>query len=127
MAVKRMSVKRTRIGFLLQPWAGLAGGVAGWFGQHQVIGDALHFDCGVGNPASTALAGLLAIAVIAAGALWSRAVLREGRDATEGKRPSRAAGSRPFVAILSLMAAALLALLVIVQTMAGLMLPGCAP
>ena len=128
-------MKRTRIGFLLQPWAGLAGGVSGWLAHHQVISDALHVRCPAGNPASAVIVGAAAVAFIALAALWSRAVLREDESAPVAKgkasprRPEQrnAAGSRAFAARLSLMAAALFALLVLVQTMAGLMLPGCPP
>jgi hypothetical protein len=151
-----MAVKRARIGFLLQPWAGLIGGVAGWFAHHQLISDALHFHCPAGNPASAVVAGIAAIAFVVLAALWSLAVLREDEGAVvdedvappHGPAPrkrraprkdagareglarqaqQRSAGSRAFAARLSLMAAALFALLVMVQTMAGVMLPGCAP
>ncbi|KQY54810.1 hypothetical protein [Lysobacter sp. Root494] len=151
-----MAVKRARIGFLLQPWAGLIAGVAGWFAHHQIIGDALHFHCPAGNPASAVVVGIAVIVFVALAALWSRAVLREDAVAVveEGEAPPRgpaprrkrasprdegareepareplrrSAGSRAFAARLSLMAAALFALLVAVQTMAGVMLPGCPP
>lgn len=146
----------TRTGHGVQPWAGLIAGVGGWIVHHQLVSDALHFDCRVGNAASTAVVGVLVIVAIVLGAAWSWPVLREdGTSATdEGENPPqetasseetvlpdvkqsrethareeqrRTASSRAFAAMLSLMAAALFALLVAVQTMAGLMLPGCPP
>jgi hypothetical protein len=140
----------------VQPWAGLIAGVGGWIAHHQFISDALHFDCRVGNAASTAIVGVLVIIGIVLGAAWSWPVLREDKTSAieEGGTPPqeptsseekvlpeversrethaceeqrRTASSRAFAARLSLMAAALFALLVAVQTMAGLMLPGCPP
>jgi len=151
-----MAVTRKRTGQGLRPWAGLVAGVGGWIVHHQAISDALHFDCRAGNPATTGFAGLAVIVGIALAAAWSAGVLREdGTSAVdEGSHPPQApsaseervlpeveqsrethareeqrrtASSRAFAARLSLMAAALFALLVAVQTMAGLMLPGCPP
>lgn len=151
-----MAVTRTPTGHGVQPWAGLIAGVGGWIVHHQLISDALHFDCRAGNAASTAMVGVLVIVVIVLGAAWSWPLLREaGMSASEeGEAPPqettsgeesvlpdvkqsrethareeqrRTASSRAFAAMLSLMAAALFALLVAVQTMAGLMLPGCPP
>lgn len=133
-----MAVKRSRIAFLVQPWAGLAGGVCGWLAHHQLISDSLHFVCPAGNSGSAVALGIAAVVFIALAALWSWAVLREddsppgARRKATSRAPRRAAqrdaaGTRAFAARLSLMAAALFALLVMVQTMAGLMLPGCAP
>ena len=147
---------RARGGHGVQPWAGLIAGVGGWIMHHQLISDALHFDCRVGNAASTAIVGVLVIIVIMLGVAWSWPVLREDKTSAieEGETPPqeptsseekvlpeveqsrethardeqrRTASSRAFAAMLSLMAAALFALLVAVQTMAGLMLPGCPP
>ena len=122
-----MAVRRTRIGFLLQPWAGLFGGVAGWALHHQLVNDVLHFDCGRGNGTGLVL-GAVVIVVIAALALWSWRALRSS-DAVRREREddSHSADTRSFAAKLSLMAAALFALLVALQTLAGAMVPGCPP
>ena len=122
-----MAVKRTRIGFLLQPWAGLFGGVAGWVLHHQLVNDVLHFDCGRGNATGLVL-GAAVIACIALLGLWSWRALRTS-DAARHEREddSRSGDTRSFAAKLSLMAAALFALLVAVQTLAGAMVPGCPP
>ena len=147
---------RKRSGHGVQPWAGLIAGVAGWIVHHQLISDALHFDCRAGNPVSTGLVGVAVIVGIVLAAAWSAAVLREDETsaieegATPPQEPSaseervlpeveqsrethaheeqqRTASSRAFAARLSLMAAALFALSVAVQTLGGLMLPGCPP
>jgi Mg2+/citrate symporter len=136
-----MAVRRSSTAFALQPWAGLFGGVGGWVLHHQLISDALHFDCRSGNAVTTAIAGVVVILAIALAAGWSWSVLRkrEGDKNTNAlqddealstharQEQQRTADSRAFAARLSLMAAALFALLVGVQTMAGLLLPGCPP
>jgi hypothetical protein len=53
--------------------------------------------------------------------------VEQSRETHARDEQRRTASSRAFAAMLSLMAAALFALLVAVQTMAGLMLPGCPP
>ncbi len=97
-----------------KPWAGLLAGMGAAGGQHQLISDALHFDCRYG--AANLAVGLAALAVIALGAWISWRSLRQ---------PSDPPASRRFVAHLSLMSAALFALFVGWMTLAGWMLPSC--
>jgi hypothetical protein len=100
----------------LKPWAGLVAGMAAAGLQHQVVSDALHFDCRYGD--YDLPIGLAALVLIVAGALVSWSSLRVRRDA----RPTRR-----FVAHMSLMAALLFALMVLWGILAGVILPACLP
>lgn len=100
----------------LKPWAGLLAGMGAAGAHHQLVSDALHFDCRYG--AANLLVGITALAVIALGAVVSWRVLRQQPDPQ---------ASRRFVARLSLMSAALFALFVGWMMLAGWMLPSCAP
>ena len=100
----------------LRPWAGLVAGMLAAGGQHQLVSDALHFDCRLGD--GNLFVGLAALALIALGAWISWRALRAHPASGSARR---------FVAQMSLMAAALFALLVLWQTMAGFILPSCAP
>jgi hypothetical protein len=100
----------------LKPWAGLVAGMAAAGLQHQLISDAMHFDCRYGNADITV--GIVALLLIAFGALVSWTSLRTHRDPASPRR---------FVAQMSLMAAVLFALMVGWQIMAGIILPACLP
>lgn len=99
----------------LKAWAGLFAGMFGAGLQHQVVSDSLHFDCRYGD--SNLFVGLIALLLIAVGALvsWSPARAQSDADATYR-----------FVARMSLMAAVLFALMVLWGLMAGAILPACA-
>ena len=100
----------------LAPWAGMIAAFLGVMVQHQGIGDALHYRCGPAVNRADLVAGAAALLLMAIGALVSWRVLRGDADAT---------GTRRFVAQLSLMAVALFALMVVWQTLAGLIEPSC--
>ena len=100
----------------LRPWAGLIAGMLGAGGQHQLVSDGMHFDCRFGE--NDLLVGIVALLLIALGAWISWRALRA--------HPAPGSARR-FVAQMSLMAAALFALMVLWQTMAGFILPACAP
>jgi len=110
-----MAVKRPNLAEL-KPWAGLIAGMLAAGGQHQLVSNALHFDCGFADHGL--LTGVLALLLIAVGGGVSWRALRAHPDP---------ASSRRLVAQMSLMAAALFALMVIWQTMGTLMLPRCLP
>ena len=99
----------------LKPWAGLIAGMGAAGMQHQLVADALHFDCRYGG--TDAVVGIAALAMIALGAWISWRALR---------REPEPQASRRFVARMSLMAAALFAVFVGWMTLAGWMLPACA-
>jgi hypothetical protein len=98
------------------PWAGLVAAFLGAMVQHQGIGDALHFRCGPGMGRADVIAGVVAVIVMAAGGAISWSALRADRSEP---------GTRRFVAQLSLMAVALFMLMVVWQTLAGLIVPSC--
>lgn len=100
----------------LAPWAGLIAAFIGAGIQHQGIGDALHFHCGNGMGTANLYAGIVALVVMAIGGVISWGVLR-----TAPEEP----GTRRFVAQLSLMSVALFALMVVWQTLAGMLVPSC--
>ena len=100
----------------LRPWAGLIASMLAAGGQHQLVSDGLHFDCRFGD--GNLAVGIVALLLIVVGAWISWRALRAHPEPESARR---------FVAQMSLMAAALFALLVLWQTMAGLILPSCAP
>jgi hypothetical protein len=100
----------------LAPWAGLVAGMVGAGVQHQLVADSMHFDCRLGRV--DPFVGAAALLLILMGAAVSWAALRRSRGRQDNAQ---------FVAAMSLMAAALFALLVVWQTMASFVLPACAP
>ncbi|MGV3593072.1 MAG: hypothetical protein ACO1PZ_15395 [Gammaproteobacteria bacterium] len=100
----------------LMPWAGLIAGFGAAALQHQLVSSALHFDCSYGG--ANPLVGLVALVIIAIGTALSWRALHRASDPE---------GSRRFVAHLSFLAAAISALLVAWMTLAGWILPACAP
>lgn len=103
----------------VQPWSGAIAGAFAWAAHQQVLANVLHYECAYGNPASTTVAGVVALAIIAAGAFASwRARPHAGVDAHDPP-PAR------FVCDLSLLAAGLFALPVLMQTLAGWIVPSC--
>lgn len=97
------------------PWAGLAASMLAVALQHQGIGDALHFSCGFDARAADVVLGVVALVLLAIGALLSWRALET--DAT-----------RRFAAQTSLGVSALFALMVVWQTIAGIVLvPPCMP
>ena len=99
-----------------KPWAGLVTGMGGAGLQHQLVADSLHFDCRYGR--YDLLVGLGALLLIGVGALLSWSAARAHREADSTRR---------FVAHMSLMAAALFAVMVLWGLMAGAILPACLP
>jgi len=108
-----MAVKRPDLAELM-PWAGLIAGMLAAGGQHQLVSNALHFDCSFAEHGL--LVGVLALVLIVVGAWLSWRALRAH---------PRQGSARRLVAQMSLMAAAFFALMVAWQTMGTLMLPGC--
>ena len=98
----------------VKPWAGLITGMTAVGLQHQLVSDSLHFDCHYGE--SDLLVGLVALLLIAVGALVSWASLRAHEDVNANRR---------FAAHMSLMAAVLFAVFVLWGLMAGAILPAC--
>lgn len=100
----------------LLPWSGVAGGAVGWFVSQQAGSNMVFAQCENGQWWGVALIGLLGIALAAGGgALSYRCWRADGREAS---------GHR-FVGLLGLLIAALLAFPILMQTIAGLLVPGC--
>jgi hypothetical protein len=98
-------------------WAALAAGAAAWFGSQQVGSDLSFAHCGAsGGPFVIPLC-LVALALAGSGGLLSWRVWKRGEpDPEQG---------RPFVALVGTLAAALLAIAICYQLLAGLIIPRC--
>jgi hypothetical protein len=101
---------------LLQPWAGVIGGAAGWFLSQQAGSDLVFARCGSAHGWIVVLLGILGLALAAAGGLLSWRVWREAEDAASGRR---------FAGLLGVLTAAVLAFPILLQVVAGLLVPGC--
>ncbi len=96
----------------IAPWAGLIAGPTCWALNQQGFTSLLHFDCHLGSGVKGVVSFVvLAIILIASGIVSWRA-----RGEMELQR---------FIALSSVMAAALFLLALVFQTAATLILPGC--
>lgn len=105
----------------LAPWSGLIAAATGFALQHQVVSDALHFDCSRTSDGVGMALGLASLVLVVFGAFWSWRA-RPGQGARGAGVPLRR-----FVADLSLMASLLAALGIGFMILAGAILPGCRP
>jgi hypothetical protein len=108
-----VKTERIRDGFM--PWGGLALGTLGFFVAHQLGSDATFQDCTAGSPWIVLLGTIAGLALIGLGALASWRVF----DA-KGEGPARR-----LIATVSLMAAALFAMAVVLPLIAALVIPRC--
>ena len=108
-----MNTERIRDGFM--PWAGLALGTTGYFLSHQIGSDSTFQDCRIGSPLIVILGTLLALVVIALGALGSWRVYTG-----EAEPPARR-----MIAVVGLLACALYTIGVILPLIASLVIPRC--
>jgi len=102
------------------PWSALVAGMLAEIAHHQVLSDMLRFDCRRGGPGPGIVGGVVALLVIGAGIALSRASVR----GVEREAPH--ARNRRFIASLSTWTAALLAVAIVWQTLATVIVPGCA-
>ncbi|WP_162301420.1 hypothetical protein [Cognatilysobacter segetis] len=115
MAVNRLHASR------LAPWAGLLAGMAAEIVHHQLLSDMLRYDCRLGGATAGLAVGIPALLLIAAGVGVSWASVR-------GSDPQGAhAQTRRFIAQVSTMMGGLLAVAIVWQTMATMIVPACAP
>ncbi|WP_133500066.1 hypothetical protein [Cognatilysobacter terrigena] len=115
MAVSRLHRSR------LAPWAGLIASMVAEIVHHQLLSDMLRYDCRLGGLHNGLLVGIPAMALIVLGGWLSWA-------STSGGDPSMPHHqTRRFIAQVSVMMAVLLAIGIVWQTAATLLVPACAP
>ena len=100
---------------ILMSWAALALASLAWFGSQQIGSDISFARCHSNGPIVTGLIGLAALALTALGGALSWRIL-SARGEPE---------ARTFPALVGLMAAALLALAIVWQTVAAFLIPDC--
>lgn len=105
---------RERIGGFL-PWAGLAAAFTGLAIYHQWGSDGVFDDCGSYPTPAIGLLLLLALALAGLGAFGSLKVARNGDDSSP----------RRFVAMVSIGAASLFAVAMVLPFIASLLIPKC--
>lgn len=105
----------------LAPWSGLAAGTLGWALTHQIGSDSIQDDCSVGHPLFVLGVAIAGAIILAAGA-WLSYRLWHGSDAADDQP---FAGSRRFIAGVSLMAAAIFLMAIVLQTLAAFIIPAC--
>jgi hypothetical protein len=98
----------------LWPWAGLIGAGLAWMLDHQIGGDGIFFDCGRGVVWTT-IVGVVCLLIIAASGLASFRLWRTNKE-THARR---------FLALLGLLIAVLMALAIVLPTIAGFIVPAC--
>ena len=107
-------MKRANALMELWPWAGMVGAAAAWALDHQVGSDSTFYRCGSGNLV-TVVVGLLCLLVAGASGFASFRLWRSDAETS----------ARRFVALLGFLFALLLALAILLSTIAGLIMPEC--
>lgn len=115
MAVSRLHSSK------LAPWSGLVAGMLAEMVHHQVLSDMLRYDCRLGGSTAGLAVGIPALLLIAAGIAISWASVRGGDPGAPHHQ------TRRFIAQVSTMMATLLAIAIVWQTMATMIVPACAP
>ena len=105
----------------LAPWSGLVAGMVAEIVHHQLLSDMLRFDCRLGGASAGLAVGIPALLLIAAGVALSWASARGGDPEAPHVQ------TRRFIAQVSTMMGGLLAIAIIWQTMATMIVPACAP
>lgn len=108
-----MTAEKIRDRFM--PFSGLALGTIGGGLAHQIGSDATFQDCRVGSPLIVILAAVLGLVFVALGAFGSWRVYSRDREPP----------ARRMVAAVSLMAAAVFTLAIILPFIAALVIPRC--
>ena len=103
----------------MAPWSGLMAAGTGFALHHQVVSDALHFDCRAAAGGVGIVWGVVALVIVIVGAIVSWHARPEADGPT--------AAMRRFIVHMSLMAASLAVLGIALLMLAGAILPGCHP
>ena len=97
-------------------WAALAAGATAWFVSQQAGSDLSIAHCHASGPLAGIIIGLIALALAGVGALFSHRVWDREAAEAEGK---------PFIALIGMLTAALLAVAIVYQSVAALIIPSC--
>jgi hypothetical protein len=108
-------VKRAQARHLAFAWAALALSAFAWFGSHQFGSNLSFADCRASGALPVLLIGLVALALALGGGLLSWRIWRGG-EAGEG---------HGFIALIGMLTALLLAVAIVLQTSASLIIPRC--
>ena len=98
----------------LAPWLGMLGAALGWFLSQQFGSNAAFDDCRSGNAGFALLVGLLGLLTAVAGGYFSWDVWRRDEDTP-----------RRFIGLVGLLLATVAGFVIILQSVAGLILPDC--
>ncbi|MDB5693860.1 MAG: hypothetical protein JWO81_2923 [Alphaproteobacteria bacterium] len=97
-------------------WAALAAGATAWFVSQQAGSDLSFAHCHASGALPVIVIGLLALALIGVGGLYSHRVWDRGTSEETGKS---------FIALLGMLVAGLLAIAIVYQSVAALIIPRC--
>jgi hypothetical protein len=97
-------------------WAALAAGVTAWFVSQQAGSDLTIARCHASGPLTVIVIDLLALALAGVGALYSHRVWNRAAAEEAGT---------PFIALVGMLTAGLLAIAILYQTAAALIIPSC--
>ena len=100
---------------LFLPWAALTLAGFGWFGSQQLGSNLTVISCRSSGLIPVLLIGIVALLLALAGGLLSRRAWTESGDDS----------GRSFVALIGMMAAGLLGLAIVFQTLAAFIIPRC--
>jgi len=105
--------EQKEIGFA---WAALAAGATAWFVSQQLGSDLSFSHCHASGPLPVLVIALLALALAGLGAFFSHRVWDRGAQEEAGK---------PFIALIGMLTAGLLAIAIVYQAVASLIIPSC--
>lgn len=97
-------------------WAALAAGATAWFVSQQAGSDLTMAHCHASGPLTVIIIDLLALALAGTGAYYSHRVWDRVAAEEAGK---------PFIALIGMLTAGLLAVAILYQTAASLIIPSC--
>jgi hypothetical protein len=95
-------------------WAGIFVGAGVWFSAQQLGSNLAFAACPSSSPLFNLLLGIVALLLIAGGGLLSLRIWRTRED-----------GARPFIALVGMGASAFFSFAILLQTLAGLIIPRC--